>query len=562
MSDSLKTKSDCTDFSGLKLCELHSLAVDYMKTGVIARMPPELRPRKWPHFMEKANKPKEQIYTSKKVLGQLYDQVERVDFVPDFAAPFDKRILEAYSLDDQLLAKAAEVKEEYDGAMRRILAQYDIRTEFEVWTTFVLHHTNEKNDYKFHEEMGDVSSALKDRFQKICYDAAGGKEFETIGPFVAAMYKVTSIEMAQALAECRQVKIVGTTEQQARQMVPASMPLMSFPWLFQGLLGKIANGDFHLGDGETSNPIMIVPGEPKKTTPKKTWIELGLVGEEDTLQTKEGITHRGQVLELFQSGADDGKSKNSLSRNPSLVSIDAFQTMNRSSEQGVIENTLQSSNPESLLDSHENLSDHYIPASQPVFTASPVASATPTSAQAEMVEKLIDLGLDDQDETTVHRSEQNIHRSEQDIHTSEQDIHTPEQDIHTPEQDINTSEQDIHISEQNLMLDIFSEADMLEHGSTEQDNVHSAVPQLVENLSAGMVLSAPTEIEPRDMHDRVHSRGLSSACCDETEDVTSISVINMSDEMDALDSGGEEEAIEIQFDDKPSLLEQLAKLNE
>jgi RNA-dependent RNA polymerase len=120
--------------------------------------------------MEKIHKPKEQIYVSHKVLGKLYDQVERIDFVPCFENPFDKRILEAYKLDDQLLEDAAAVKEQYDAAMRRIMAQHDIATEFEVWSTFVLHHANQSKDYKFHEEMGEISSALKDRFRQACYE--------------------------------------------------------------------------------------------------------------------------------------------------------------------------------------------------------------------------------------------------------------------------------------------------------------------------------------------------------------------------------------------------------
>jgi len=41
--------------------------------GEPAEMPKRLRPRKWPHFMDKKFKPKEQIYISKKILGQLYD---------------------------------------------------------------------------------------------------------------------------------------------------------------------------------------------------------------------------------------------------------------------------------------------------------------------------------------------------------------------------------------------------------------------------------------------------------------------------------------------------------
>ncbi len=283
----------------LKLASLHSMAVDYVKTGQPAQMPSELKPRRWPHFMEKVHKPKEQIYISQKVLGKLYDQVERIDFVPCFDLPFDQRILDAYELDEKLLQDAAEVKDQYDAAMRRIMAQHDIHTEFEVWSTFVLHHANQSKDYKFHEEMGEISSALKDRFRLACYKKVGSKDDEVIGPLAAAMYKVTADEMARAVEECRQIKIVGGKEKRVRLMNAQSMPLMSFPWIFQSILGKIANGDIHTKKQTSSVVTPTTHGATKSTTSRKTVEDKDVSREEDTLETTEGLTHRGEVLELF-----------------------------------------------------------------------------------------------------------------------------------------------------------------------------------------------------------------------------------------------------------------------
>ncbi|KAL8783976.1 MAG: hypothetical protein Q9213_004227 [Squamulea squamosa] len=216
----------------LKLAELHSTAVDYIKSGVPACMTRDLQPSKWPHFMEKKNRPRESIYESKKVLGQLFDQVERVDFIPLYDAPFDKRILNAYKADMKMLENAAEVKRQYDAAVRRIMAQHAIASEFEVWTTFVMSHSKASNDYKFHEEIGRIAMSLKDRFRKLCYEKAGGSNFDTLGPFVAAMYTVTADEVGNAVAEARARKA---------NLSAKKMPMMSFPWLFQGVLGKIAN---------------------------------------------------------------------------------------------------------------------------------------------------------------------------------------------------------------------------------------------------------------------------------------------------------------------------------
>ncbi|PKU68673.1 probable RNA-dependent RNA polymerase 2 [Dendrobium catenatum] len=53
----------------LQLANLHSMAVDFAKTGVPAEMPRILRPKEFPDFMERWDR---SMYTSKGVLGKLY----------------------------------------------------------------------------------------------------------------------------------------------------------------------------------------------------------------------------------------------------------------------------------------------------------------------------------------------------------------------------------------------------------------------------------------------------------------------------------------------------------
>ncbi|XP_062225862.1 probable RNA-dependent RNA polymerase 2 [Phragmites australis] len=63
--DLLKARSpEC-----LQLAALHSMAVDFAKTGAPAEMPRALRPREFPDFMERWEKP---MYISNGVLGKLY----------------------------------------------------------------------------------------------------------------------------------------------------------------------------------------------------------------------------------------------------------------------------------------------------------------------------------------------------------------------------------------------------------------------------------------------------------------------------------------------------------
>ena len=272
----------------------------------------DLQPPKWPHFMNNEYRKADKTYTSRKVLGQLFDQVERIDFVPLFASPFDDRILGAYDLSAHMLQSASDVKKEYDAHMRRIMAQHEIKTEFEVWSTFVLQQIKTTTAFKFHEVIGELSVALKEQFRALCRERAGGKDFEQLGPFVAAMYKVTSTEMASALRECQQFHNIGGQQRPLREMTPEKMPLMSFPWLFPDILGKIAKRNTTAIDGQlpvyeqapsatelTRESLEAARATIDSTRSRRNRQALSLLDAEDDLQTAEGVTHRGEVLELF-----------------------------------------------------------------------------------------------------------------------------------------------------------------------------------------------------------------------------------------------------------------------
>jgi len=278
---------------------LHSKAVDYVKTGEPAQMPKRLRPRNWPHFMEKKYRPKNTQYHSGKILGQLYDRVETVNFIPQYEEPFDRRILRAYSFDDALLKTVRQIKSKYDTAMKRLMAQQEINTEFEIWSTFVLSRPRVGSDYKVQEEIARLSDALKDQFRAVCIEAAGSKDFAVLGPFVAGMYKVTKEELGMALAECRATKIVAGRELPKRKMEPKHMPLISFPWLFEKELGRIATGiDTSDELEELGLTTLTFSKEPAHSRKRQGG---GEVNAEDFIQQADGvIVHRGEELDLFR----------------------------------------------------------------------------------------------------------------------------------------------------------------------------------------------------------------------------------------------------------------------
>lgn len=285
--------SSCTC---LELAKLHSQAVDYPKSGIPAQMTQEFRPVRWPHFMEKKHMHQRKMYHSKKILGQLYDQVQLVDFKPQWKNEFDIRILNAFDPDEGLLKKAGEIKESYDEELKRLMAKHGIRTEFEAWSVFVLAHNQESRDYKFAEDFGRTVAALKAQYRETCREAAqmtGSVDWEHLGPFVAAMYAVTAKETADALEECRKTKEVGGQNVPVRLMDPEHMPLMSFPWLFPSELGKLATGS----SASLPQPRPAVSVQARGTLPhrKKHLDRDSKVG---TIETEEGIIQYGEVFKL------------------------------------------------------------------------------------------------------------------------------------------------------------------------------------------------------------------------------------------------------------------------
>lgn len=237
--------------------------------------------------MEK-KKPPSKIYHSRKVLGQLYDHVERVSFEPRFAAPFDTTILNAFDLSEEMLEDASKLKADYDNHMHRIMAQHAIKTEFEVWSTFVMEH-NHSNDFKLQEEIGQISAALKDQFKDLCIQKAGSKALETLTPFVAAMYTVTEKETALAVRECEEGK---------RLPKAGFMPLMTFPWLFPEILGRIAFGSRQADKHTDLEAEMLAARKLSHTSVPKPARSAFNSKIQDDIETTHGVTHRGGLLEL------------------------------------------------------------------------------------------------------------------------------------------------------------------------------------------------------------------------------------------------------------------------
>jgi RNA-dependent RNA polymerase len=266
----------------IRLAKLHSDAVDYNKTGGRAVMRRDLSPKLWPHFMEKRYKRKECIYHSAKILGQLYDNVIAPDFVPNLAMSFDSRILTSSlaGASEFYMDFARDLKAEWDMNMRQVMAQYEINTEFEVWSTFVLRHGFVLKDFKMQEDLGKIVGNMRRGFRQICYYKAGA---DRIASLVVAMYRVTEDQMSAAIKAQQEERCLREDLSNV-DINSTELPFITFPWIFPELLGDIAIGKRQASEAEAIG----VRAPDSGTNPIFDWIQIRKIieGMQDNTITK------------------------------------------------------------------------------------------------------------------------------------------------------------------------------------------------------------------------------------------------------------------------------------
>ncbi|XP_021909790.1 RNA-dependent RNA polymerase 1-like [Carica papaya] len=122
--------------SCIKLAELSSIAVDFPKTGVPAKIPPNLRIKQYPDFMEKCDKP---TYKSKRVIGKLYREVKRIASQENPIRSFTKEMAKKYYDPDMevdgfedYVNDALCYRRDYNDKLASLMHYYGIKSEAEI----------------------------------------------------------------------------------------------------------------------------------------------------------------------------------------------------------------------------------------------------------------------------------------------------------------------------------------------------------------------------------------------------------------------------------------------
>ncbi|XP_059446203.1 probable RNA-dependent RNA polymerase 1 [Corylus avellana] len=154
----------------IELAKLHSIAVDSPKSGVAVEIPYRLRPKRYPDFMEKPDKP---TYKSQSVIGKLFREVKDIascssspinPFTREAASQYYDPSMEVDGFEDYI-NDAFDYKSKYDSKLGNLMDYYGIETEAEILNGNVLKKSkyfNKKRDMDVEAITHAVKSLIKE----------------------------------------------------------------------------------------------------------------------------------------------------------------------------------------------------------------------------------------------------------------------------------------------------------------------------------------------------------------------------------------------------------------
>ena len=229
-----------------ELAELHSVAVDFAKTGVPAVMPPNLRTTVSPSYQQGTTKMK---YESKSVLGSIHNRVTTLHAqISDVNFHFYSANLDKFALDEDLivdgrepyLAEARVHLLRYNENLSSLMRLFEITDEMQVLSGYLPAYQRTSKGREESDRIVDQVRAIRCEFAKVFWD-----EFRPPRAEGGVETKAASRRKASAWYCC--------TYEQIDQAKRGEAPLLffSFPWIVSAVLCDIktqkrAGENFHV----------------------------------------------------------------------------------------------------------------------------------------------------------------------------------------------------------------------------------------------------------------------------------------------------------------------------
>ncbi|KAM7487791.1 hypothetical protein LguiB_025275 [Lonicera macranthoides] len=146
----------------VELARLFSIAVDFPKTGVAAIIPPHLRVKEYPDFMEKPDKT---TYESERVIGKLFREVKDIAPRTSSVESFMREL--AYDPEMEVdgfeyyIDGAFDFKSLYDYKLGNLMDYYGIKTEAEILSGSIINMSKSFDRKKDAEAVGYAVKSLR-----------------------------------------------------------------------------------------------------------------------------------------------------------------------------------------------------------------------------------------------------------------------------------------------------------------------------------------------------------------------------------------------------------------
>ena len=176
----------------VELAELHSLAVDFPKTGVIPTMRPEHRPPAYPDFMQKSDRVS---YESNGVIGALFHEVKMIrehTFAKTPTIKVDEDLL--YEGYQRYIDDAIELRDIYNEELYEMMRYYDIRLEEEALTGNITRLARIVRRRRLNDVRVEIRKNMREhikKYRKEFHRGVDGNDREALKAKASALYYVT-----------------------------------------------------------------------------------------------------------------------------------------------------------------------------------------------------------------------------------------------------------------------------------------------------------------------------------------------------------------------------------
>ncbi|KAF7722345.1 hypothetical protein EC973_003435 [Apophysomyces ossiformis] len=227
------------DGACLRLAQLHSLAVDFPKSGKRAVLDEDLRVRIFPDFMQKKDK---EMYVSNKVLGRIYRAVHKDEY-KDYRdqlqddAIYDARLrvpnMERYIVD------ARDNRARYNRDLMSLMNQYGVQTEAEIVSGFIIKWLKKGNRKSTHEVQKQTMAAVNNlmKFWRRQFE----REFLSEGE----KREISSETRAELEAKAAAWYYVTYHAEERRRDLSVEGQFLSFPWVVYDIICDVAKKNNH-----------------------------------------------------------------------------------------------------------------------------------------------------------------------------------------------------------------------------------------------------------------------------------------------------------------------------